>query len=540
MYPFNLELQYKKDFAGRFAKYAKPFTQEVIARLRSEHRADSDVSVRVDSLEDMLEYIRKLREKYGERIEAEKLEKIIKKDFTQIDAWARDKSNEVMGKMYSRLNTPQPPSVTGRPTPKGQAGELWMTTVKPFNNLSQPNKDLIDEAVKRNVHLINEKYKAHFDDIERIVKENILSGKSRKEIAKELMETTGVNISQAEFWARDQSSKFFGEATRIRQQGAGIPGYIWRCVGDNKTRDRHSDLEGTYHKWGNPPIVDLLSGRKADPGGDYNCRCHAEPALGPEMADREYTDPKPDDNYYENIRPGTEKAGFTGTKQSQNIAYVDQKSIKDINKYVTGNLADTANFNGIQNQHVGRANEWCRALANSINNFPKIREYLLFTGTCQEHVKFGVKQGFRKRRIDSSTIALAFTHPKIKGISINKSFINDPRLSERLNRGVDIKFHPVGCNTIKAQVDHEIGHILTKLLGLDKDKVIKNLWDGYKKDFNRLTEDLSEYSWNNKNKNPIYEFISEAWSEYENNPNCRPLAKEIGKRIKYLYSLLGG
>lgn len=46
-----------------------------------------------------------------------------------------------------------------------------------------------------------------------------------------------------------------------------------------------------------------------------------------------------------------------------------------------------------------------------------------------------------------------------------------------------------------------------------------------------LTKKLSQYSWKNENDLPIREFIAEAWSENKSNPNCRPLAKEVGDLI---------
>ena len=95
--------------------------------------------------------------------------------------------------------------------------------------------------------------------------------------------------------------------------------------------------------------------------------------------------------------------------------------------------------------------------------------------------------------------------------------------------------HPVGCGTVKSLTDHEIGYQLIKLLGLDEDEVILKLWKSYEKNKTLITEDLSKYAWKNANPNPIEEFIAEAIAEYRNNPNRRPLAEKIGKRIDYLY-----
>ena len=325
MYPFALEKQYKKFFVSEFEKFAKPFTSEVIKRLKSEMRADSDDSIRLDALSDILASLKELKAEYQINPNDEKLKARIEKQFRLLDAWSDSKFNEMMGNMYSRLNTPQPSSVTGRPTPQWKSGELWMTTVNPRNNL---NENLIDQVVKKNVSLINKSYEQHYNDIERIIKDGLFSGKGHKAIAQELTDATGVHISKTSFWARDQASKFFGETTKIRQEAAGIKGYIWRSVGDNKTRDMHLVLEGTYHDWGNPPVVND-KGKRAHPGEDYNCRCWAEPALGPEAAEKEYKGPI-DGNYFENIRPGKETAqwGKPGSIEERMVIDIQDASLK--------------------------------------------------------------------------------------------------------------------------------------------------------------------------------------------------------------------
>ena len=53
--------------------------------------------------------------------------------------------------------------------------------------------------------------------------------------------------------------------------------YVWTTRKDNKVRPDHARLEGRICNWNDPPVVDLRSGRRAHPGGDYNCRCSAAP-----------------------------------------------------------------------------------------------------------------------------------------------------------------------------------------------------------------------------------------------------------------------
>ena len=276
MYPLNLELQYQQYFVEQFRKKAIPFTREIIKKLREEIKADSDNSIRADSTANLVVFIQGLKKKYKKGISEEKLSKEVESQFQQINAWSRSKAIETTKKNYERLSEPQPPSVTGRPTPAGKAGELWMQTVNVQNNIGE---ELINKTVKRNVSLINKAHEQHFEQMTEIVKQGILRGEGHLSISQKLMQETGVGESKAKFWARDQASKFSGEITKIRQQAAGNKGYIWRCFKDNVTRDSHMSLDGTYQDWNNPPTIRRGKGTaQVHPGEDYNCRCWAEPA----------------------------------------------------------------------------------------------------------------------------------------------------------------------------------------------------------------------------------------------------------------------
>ena len=102
-----------------------------------------------------------------------------------------------------------------------------------------------------------------------------------------------------------------------------------------------------------------------------------------------------------------------------------------------------------------------------------------------------------------------------------------------LAENVRNRIHPVGCDTIKSVLDHEIGHQLDRLLGISNNPEIQSLFNSVTND--ELTDMLSEYSWNNPKPNKYYERIAEAWSEYCNNPEPRPIAKIVGDTILKAY-----
>lgn len=53
---------------------------------------------------------------------------------------------------------------------------------------------------------------------------------------------------------------------------------------------------------------------------------------------------------------------------------------------------------------------------------------------------------------------------------------------------------------------------------------------------NTITNELSQYAWDNDSKKRYAEFIAEGWAEYCNNPKPRKVAKEIGQTVERRYA----
>jgi len=121
----------------------------------------------------------------------------------------------------------------------------------------------------------------------------------------------------------------------------------------------------------------------------------------------------------------------------------------------------------------------------------------------------------------------------IAGISVNEKYGSAYDVIEQTRRrDVDSGYKPENCYSPKATIDHELGHQIDKLVGARDDTQIKKWY----RDFSRAgemkqIEILSGYA-----ATSIAEFIAEAWSEYNNNPNCREMARQVAERIKELYS----
>lgn len=267
--------------------------------------------------------------------------------------------------------------------------------------------------------------------------------------------------------------------------------------------------------------------------------------------------------------------------------FVTAKDIKTANKYAEETLGIAhADYKGCS---IEAANEWNKGLYENFKKFPELKERFGFVGECHARnaamkekarelfysnqrpeyeklakiqfpnlsekeqnliIENSLETNFKKEwkkfvkncnlNTSSRTVAESWSPTgwakEFAGITINKDKVKDfEKFLTTANRSVEVKWNPVGTASLKATLDHEIGHQLDSILDIRKDSVIVNLWQSLSHE--QITEGLSEYAWNNTNRQPIGEFIAEAWSEYCNNPTPRQIAKTVGDRIMEIYKV---
>lgn len=122
-------------------------------------------------------------------------------------------------------------------------------------------------------------------EMQNIVEDGFLNGRSNRDIVKDIQERFNVSRNKARFYAADQLSKLNASITHQQQTECGVEEYIWSSSKDHRVRERHAQLDGTKHRWDTPPIVDEKTGRRAHPGEDYRCRCVALPVFNLETLD---------------------------------------------------------------------------------------------------------------------------------------------------------------------------------------------------------------------------------------------------------------
>jgi hypothetical protein len=243
----------------------------------------------------------------------------------------------------------------------------------------------------------------------------------------------------------------------------------------------------------------------------------------------------------------------------QEDSFVESTTIRDANQFIENRFGIKADYKGI---NIEVANEMNRSFYDTFEAFPELKQNFDFVGGAHTHVKLikekiineaiedlkragingemfdnsveRIKRSFNGLfKVSKDTWAQSLSK-EVKGISFNE--VNTKNMAETkaiLKKDVESKFHPVGCDTIKSVIDHELGHQLDNLLGLDKLDEIQELFDSLSP--SELTGKLSRYSWYNSSASKYAEFIAEAWAEYKNNPRPREIARKVGKIIEREY-----
>lgn len=278
------------------------------------------------------------------------------------------------------------------------------------------------------------------------------------------------------------------------------------------------------------------------------------------------------DKWYEKNKSNSElKDSLSDIIKRRKNVFKPAKNIKTAESFAK-NVLEIKNVS-YKGCDIETANEWNRGLFDSFKKFPELKDNFGFVGEChernkhlkpvareyylktlikdnpkianknmkilEEYAEKQVKILMRNVAVSKNTFAQSWSpvteeFKQFKGVTVNKVFGKDSEIfKEALLNNVESKFHPVGCETIRSVLDHEIGHQLDDLLNISSIDEVKELYDSRTK--MEITEQLSEYSWNNSNSDRYSEFIAEAWSEYCNNAKPRFIAKTVGEIIERVY-----
>lgn len=119
-----------------------------------------------------------------------------------------------------------------------------------------------------NVSYIKSIPEVYFQQIESRISNMVQQGRVTDEIANEIQNRYNVSESKAALIARDQTNKFNGSLSQLRQQEVGVTQYEWSTSLDERVRPEHAEREGETFDWSDPP-------EDGPPGIPINCRCEA-------------------------------------------------------------------------------------------------------------------------------------------------------------------------------------------------------------------------------------------------------------------------
>lgn len=399
------------------------------------------------------------------------------------------------------------------------------------------------------------------DKLAQTVKQEIVNGmiqginlKTMTKRVSERFETAKKN--DVERLLRTEVNYVLNQATLDGYKEAGIEKYEFSATLDNRTSQICSELHGNIFE-----IKNIAVGLNYPPMHP-RCRSTTIPIIDYESLvkqGREEIGEKDTEN--------NDKEELTNTENRSINEFKEASSIKEANEFAE-KLGLRADYTGID---IRCANEWNKGLYDMKEKFPEVVENIKFVGSTQIRNKLILqeiendlrKAGFSKEAIiDSLEYAkreykiiinenamavslfidkdnkdpINMIRAKYQGITMNSlHFKNYEEITESLKVQVNGKWHPVGCDTVKAVFDHEFGHQLDSFLGIRNKKEMIEILEENKKENGKF---LSEYSIFNKlDEINIKETIAEGWSEYLNNSNPRELSQKVGKLIEREYSI---
>jgi uncharacterized protein with gpF-like domain len=156
-----------------------------------------------------------------------------------------------------------------------------------------PIGDILKQRMEDQIGLITSIPREVASQVHQMAITSLYSGARADVLVKHILAMAETTKARANTIARTETSRTVLELTKARAEHIGSPGYLWRTSSDedvrpslflspktfNKLNTRakgsHRLLEGTFHKWSEPPISGP-NGERSHPGGIYNCRCVAE------------------------------------------------------------------------------------------------------------------------------------------------------------------------------------------------------------------------------------------------------------------------
>lgn len=357
----------------------------------------------------------------------------------------------------------------------------------------------------------------------------------------------------------------------------------YRTANDEKVRAEHQRLNGITL-----PPSDPFWEKYLPPNG-WNCRCNvvqvrkekyprSDSEQAQQTGDEITAEPKqqmfrfnagkelklyPDKHPYYKAPKEVKKEVLELAKEE-----FTAKTIPEATQQFIDKLGVNCDLSGFKKQDIAQVKDIFDCVNRHFKAYPELREKIKFVGSMAGRIKHIAAEKVKELKADGygnvwneETLqkfanqwarkaayckdCYAYSSEELKEFGANGLVFNSAMAGEKFNKCMEIylahKFHPLECGTVKAVFDHELGHKMDAMLGLRKDVDFLKIYNSAVAQGEQyITDNLSHYAYNSRllrksNYSPQKEFIAEAWSEYNNNPQPRELAKQIGELIESKY-----
>ncbi len=138
----------------------------------------------------------------------------------------------------------------------------------------------LKEAYVENLDLyINKWQEEQVLRLRQAVSKNVQQGFRAEKLIEQIQTEKGVSYNKAKFLAKQETSLMVSKYRQIRYEEVGVRKYIWSTSHDARVRHDHRLLQGKIFRFDQPPVTDLHTMARNNPGEDYGCRCVAIPVL---------------------------------------------------------------------------------------------------------------------------------------------------------------------------------------------------------------------------------------------------------------------
>lgn len=157
--------------------------------------------------------------------------------------------------------------------------------------LSPEQTKRLSEEYQNNMKLwIKDWTEKEIANLRKNVQASVFAGNRFDAVIKIIRDSHDVSINKARFLARQETRLLVTKFKQTRYEDAGVSEYRWGISNNpiqpkgapyvkGMVRHDHGVLAGKVFAWNNPPVVDSNTGKRANPGQDYNCRCYAIPIV---------------------------------------------------------------------------------------------------------------------------------------------------------------------------------------------------------------------------------------------------------------------